>query len=172
VPFGGKYRSSISFFVQLRQLGRLRAVCPGPIQSPVTDRTSAQPWRLGGCRTTSSSLSPRRWVGRDVVPGHGRCRVPKPEPAARLRSGHGRHLWSDHILPAWTSRRCCVRAGAPADITVAALPVPVSQASSFGIIAQRPDGRIVRFEEKPSSPTPMPGDPTRSSPPWQLPLHA
>jgi len=48
-----------------------------------------------------------------------------------------------------------------ADITVAALPVPVTQASSFGIIATEADGRIVRFEEKPPSPTPMPGDPTR-----------
>ncbi len=45
-----------------------------------------------------------------------------------------------------------------ADITVAALPVPIEQASSFGIIEAEPDGRIVRFEEKPAHAIPMAND--------------
>ncbi len=46
-----------------------------------------------------------------------------------------------------------------ADVTVAALPVPLSQVQSFGIIATRPDGRIVDFQEKPERATAMPNDP-------------
>jgi glucose-1-phosphate adenylyltransferase len=49
-----------------------------------------------------------------------------------------------------------------ADITVAALPVPIAQAQSFGILAADREGRITRFDEKPKSPAPMPTDPTRA----------
>jgi len=45
------------------------------------------------------------------------------------------------------------------DVTVAARPVPISKGSSFGIIAADADGRIIGFEEKPESPTPMPTNP-------------
>lgn len=49
-----------------------------------------------------------------------------------------------------------------ADVTVAALPIPLDQSPSFGIIAADPDGRIRAFQEKPERPTPMPGDPSRA----------
>jgi glucose-1-phosphate adenylyltransferase len=49
-----------------------------------------------------------------------------------------------------------------ADVTVAARPVPVSEASSFGVIATDEDQRITGFLEKPKSPPSMPGDPKRS----------
>ncbi len=47
-------------------------------------------------------------------------------------------------------------------VTVAARPVPVEQASSFGIIQTDSERRIVGFQEKPKKPTPMPDDPTRA----------
>lgn len=47
-------------------------------------------------------------------------------------------------------------------VTVAARPVPVEQASSFGVIQTDSERRIVGFQEKPKKPTPMPDDPTRS----------
>jgi glucose-1-phosphate adenylyltransferase len=46
-----------------------------------------------------------------------------------------------------------------ADVSIAALPVPLAEASSFGVIAADADGRIQAFEEKPARPTPMPSDP-------------
>jgi glucose-1-phosphate adenylyltransferase len=49
-----------------------------------------------------------------------------------------------------------------ADVTVAALPVPLEQASSFGIIETDAAGRISGFQEKPSQARPMPGDPRRA----------
>jgi glucose-1-phosphate adenylyltransferase len=47
-------------------------------------------------------------------------------------------------------------------VTVAARPVPIEQASSFGVIVTDEQRRIVGFQEKPKKPTPMPGDPTRA----------
>jgi len=49
-----------------------------------------------------------------------------------------------------------------ADVTVAALPVPIEQASSFGIIKTDADGRIRGFDEKPERPAGMPGDPKQA----------
>lgn len=49
-----------------------------------------------------------------------------------------------------------------ADVTVAALPVPLDQASSFGIIETDAAGRIQGFQEKPAQAKPMPNDPRRA----------
>jgi glucose-1-phosphate adenylyltransferase len=47
-------------------------------------------------------------------------------------------------------------------VTVAARPVPIGQASSFGVIVTDDARRIVGFQEKPKKPTPMPNDPGRA----------
>ncbi len=49
-----------------------------------------------------------------------------------------------------------------ADVTIAALPVPISEAGGFGIIEADASGRVTGFEEKPERPKPIPGDPTRA----------
>jgi glucose-1-phosphate adenylyltransferase len=46
-----------------------------------------------------------------------------------------------------------------AEVTVAALPVPLGGASAFGIIDCDADGRVRRFTEKPPDPAPIPGNP-------------
>ena len=49
-----------------------------------------------------------------------------------------------------------------ADISVAALPVALAQASNFGILEADLSGRISGFQEKPKQPKPMPNDPQRA----------
>jgi glucose-1-phosphate adenylyltransferase len=46
-----------------------------------------------------------------------------------------------------------------ADVTVAALPVKISEASQFGIMEVDEEWRIIGFEEKPSKPKCIPGEP-------------
>jgi glucose-1-phosphate adenylyltransferase len=46
-----------------------------------------------------------------------------------------------------------------ADVTISALPVPIHEARSFGVMATDTHGRITEFQEKPHVPTPMPGRP-------------
>lgn len=47
-------------------------------------------------------------------------------------------------------------------VTVAARPVPIEQALSFGIIMTDSEKRIIGFQEKPKKPTPMPDDSKRA----------
>ncbi|SDG82750.1 glucose-1-phosphate adenylyltransferase [Nitrosomonas sp. Nm132] len=49
-----------------------------------------------------------------------------------------------------------------ADVTVAALPVLLAQASAFGVIESTRDGQIRQFHEKPQHPLSMPEDPARA----------
>jgi glucose-1-phosphate adenylyltransferase len=49
-----------------------------------------------------------------------------------------------------------------ADVTVAALPVPLAAASAFGIIDCDPDLRVESFTEKPPEPASIPGDPAHA----------
>jgi glucose-1-phosphate adenylyltransferase len=49
-----------------------------------------------------------------------------------------------------------------ADVSIAALPVPIEGASAFGIIDADEDGSVRSFCEKPIDPSPMAGDPARA----------
>jgi glucose-1-phosphate adenylyltransferase len=69
---------------------------------------------------------------------------------------------ADHVYRMSLRQMVAFHLEREAEITVAALPVPVAEASAFGIIAADADGRIREFTEKPASPPPMPGDPTRA----------
>jgi len=46
-----------------------------------------------------------------------------------------------------------------ADVTVGCIPVPLAQASAFGVMQVDGKGHVVEFEEKPESPKPMPDQP-------------
>lgn len=69
---------------------------------------------------------------------------------------------ADHIYRMDIRQMIDFHLGNDALVTVAARPVPLAQASSFGIIKVDRDKRIVGFQEKPKDPSPMPGDPGRA----------
>lgn len=69
---------------------------------------------------------------------------------------------ADHIYRMDVSQMILYHREHNADVTVSALPVPLAQASNFGVIAADTDGRIQEFQEKPAQPRPMPNDPTRA----------
>ncbi len=66
---------------------------------------------------------------------------------------------ADHIYRMDVQQMIAFHLERSADVTVAALPVPVSEASSFGVLETEQSGRIVKFHEKPKNPKPMPNDP-------------
>lgn len=69
---------------------------------------------------------------------------------------------ADHIYRMDVRQMIACHLDCQADVTVAALPVPISKAQAFGVIEAAGDGTIRRFREKPVDPQPMENDPTRA----------
>ena len=69
---------------------------------------------------------------------------------------------ADHIYRMDVRQMVSFHLRSHADVSIAALPVPIEGASAFGIIDADQDGSVRNFCEKPSDPSPMPGDPARA----------
>lgn len=65
---------------------------------------------------------------------------------------------ADHVYRMDIAQMADFHHGRDADVTVAAVPVPVEKASAFGVIEAAPDGKILSFREKPAHPVPLPND--------------
>jgi glucose-1-phosphate adenylyltransferase len=63
---------------------------------------------------------------------------------------------ADHIYRMDIGQMLAYHVERKADVTIAALPVPLEEARGFGIIEVSKSGRVVGFEEKPKNPKPMP----------------
>jgi glucose-1-phosphate adenylyltransferase len=71
-------------------------------------------------------------------------------------------LAGDHIYKQDYSRMLIDHVKKGARCTVACLPVPVEDASAFGVMAVDENDKIIDFIEKPSNPPTVPGDKTKS----------
>jgi glucose-1-phosphate adenylyltransferase len=69
---------------------------------------------------------------------------------------------ADHIYRMDVSQMVDFHLDQKADVTIAARQVPIGSASEFGVLAVNAQSRIVRFDEKPKNPAPMPGAPGRA----------
>ncbi len=69
---------------------------------------------------------------------------------------------ADHIYRMDVRQMAVFHRERAADATVAAVSVPIAQASSFGIMSTDGDGRVRDFEEKPRQATAIPGQPGRA----------
>ncbi len=66
---------------------------------------------------------------------------------------------ADHVYRMDISQMIQFHLDRRAEVTVAALPVPLHAAQGFGIVEVGHEDRVSGFEEKPSQPKPMPSDP-------------
>ena len=71
-------------------------------------------------------------------------------------------LSGDHIYKMDYGRMLADHVNREADLTVACIDVPQSEASEFGVMDVDADGRIAAFLEKPADPPAMPGRPDRA----------
>ncbi|MBI5451788.1 MAG: glucose-1-phosphate adenylyltransferase [Gammaproteobacteria bacterium] len=69
---------------------------------------------------------------------------------------------ADHVYRMDISQMVDFHREHQAHASISALPVPLAQASAFGIIDADKDGRIRAFQEKPANPAPMPGQPSHA----------
>ena len=71
-------------------------------------------------------------------------------------------LAGDHVYKMDYGKMLAFHVGKKADMTVACINVPISDATGFGVMGVDAESRVVDFTEKPEHPTPIPGHPERA----------
>jgi glucose-1-phosphate adenylyltransferase len=69
---------------------------------------------------------------------------------------------ADHVYRMDVSQMIDFHLEREADVTLAAVPIPLERAADFGMLEVDAEGRILGFVEKPQHPHPLPGDPSRA----------
>ncbi len=162
VPFGGKYRIIDFVLSNLVNSGvyALYVLVQYKAQSLIEHLRNA--WRLGGLPDHFVIVVPpqMRW-GETWYQGTADAVYQNLNLLLDFAPDVIAIFGADHVYRMDIGQMLAFHQERGAEATVAALPVPAAQARSFGVMATEPDGRIVRFDEKPSSPATMPGDPSR-----------
>ena len=71
-------------------------------------------------------------------------------------------LAGDHVYKMDYGKMLACHVEKRADLTVACINVPISDAKEFGVMGVDAESRVVDFTEKPANPTPIPGNPYRA----------
>jgi glucose-1-phosphate adenylyltransferase len=104
-------------------------------------------------------LAPQKRVGEHWYLGTADAVYQNLYSIVREDAKHVIVLSGDHVYKMDYSKMLRFHIEKNADVTLAALEVPVEDASRFGIVSVDQSDRVTDFQEKPKSPVPMPGSP-------------
>jgi glucose-1-phosphate adenylyltransferase len=161
VPFGGLYRL-IDFALSNLANGGIRKICVlTQYKSHSLDRHITTTWRmsslLGNYVTpvpAQQRLGPHWYTGSADAIYQSMNLINDEQPDIVMVVG------ADHVYRMDPQQLVDHHVAHGAGVTVAAIPVPKSEASAFGIVSVGPDGTTMdAFLEKPADPPPMPGNP-------------
>ncbi len=155
VPFGGKYRI-IDFPLSncvnsgIDTVGILTQYEPFELSEYIGN---GQPWDLDRMGGGAFVLPPyQRNTGRDWYKGTANAIYQNLRFIERYSPEYVAILSGDHIYKMDYSEMLEVHKKSNAAVTVAALRVPIEEASRFGVIIADENGYITEFEEKPKHP--------------------
>ncbi len=164
VPFGGKYRIIDFVLSNFVNSGVLAIYVLVQYKSQSLIEHLRQAWRIGG-RIKNNFITivpPQMRAGEGWYEGTADAVYQNlnlvydfdPDVVAVFGADHIYRMDINDMVRSHSERE--------ADVTVASLPVPLSEAGSFGIVETDQDERVVRFLEKPKQANPMPQDPDRA----------
>jgi glucose-1-phosphate adenylyltransferase len=163
VPFGGQYRLIDFALSNLVNTGLRKIVVLTQYLSHSLDRHMAQTWRLSPLlgnyvvSVPAQMRTGRHWFAGSADAIFQNLNILGDEEPDYVVVFGADHIYRMDVTPMLEQH---VESGAA--LTVAAIPVPLAEASAFGIIDADGDGRIRSFLEKPDEPPPMPTDPERA----------
>ena len=161
VPFGGLYRL-IDFALSNLANGGIRKMCVlTQYKSHSLDRHITTTWRmsslLGNYVTpvpAQQRLGPHWYTGSADAIYQSMNLINDEQPDIVMVVG------ADHVYRMDPQQLIDHHVARGGGVTVAAIPVPKSEAPAFGIVSVGPDGTTMdAFLEKPADPPPMPGNP-------------
>lgn len=163
VPFGGAYRIIDFVLSNFANSRMLKIVVLTQYKSHSLDRHISQTWRFStllGNYVTPVPAQMRR--GPQWFSGSADAIYQNLNLIADENPDIVCVFGADHIYHMDVRQMVEAHLDAKAGVTVAAIPVPIAEASSFGIINATADGKIADFLEKPKNPPAMPGDDTKA----------
>jgi glucose-1-phosphate adenylyltransferase len=163
VPFGGRYRIVDFVLSNFANSGILKLKVLVQYKSESLNAHIQRGWRLTSLLDQYVEIVPAQMrVGPKWFEGSADAIyqnlniITDEEPEFTFVFG------ADHIYRMDVRQMLEFHKAKSAELTVAAIPIPVEEASDFGIIEVDAQGRMVGFVEKPrSGAKTMPGDPTR-----------
>ena len=156
VPFGGKYRiidfplsncansgiEAVGVLTQYQQLVLNEYIGNG------------QPWELDGMNSGVTCLSPyESKKGSEWYSGTANAIYQNLDYMETYNPDYVLILSGDHIYKMDYEVMLDFHKANHADVTIAAMPVPIEEASRFGIVVTDHESRIKEFEEKPEKPS-------------------
>jgi glucose-1-phosphate adenylyltransferase len=164
VPFGGKYRIIDFVLSNFVNSGVLAIYVLVQYKSQSLIEHLRQAWRIGG-RIKNNFITvvpPQMRAGEGWYEGTADAVYQNLNLIYDFDPDVVAVFGADHIYRMDVNEMVRFHAEREADVTVASLPVPLSDARSFGIVEADGDDRVVGFLEKPEKAKPMPHDPDRA----------
>ncbi len=163
VPFGGRYRIIDFVLSNFANSGFLRMKVLVQYKSESLNTHVQRGWRLTALLNQYVEIVPAQMrVGPKWFEGSADAIYQNLNIITDEEPDYTFVFGADHVYRMDVGPMLDFHLDQGADLTVAAIPIPVQEAHEFGIIEVDNAGRMVGFVEKPrSDPKTMPGDPTR-----------
>ena len=163
VPFGGQYRLIDFVLSNLVNAGMRKVVVLTQYLSHSLDRHLAATWRLSPLLGNYVATVPAQMrKGEHWFQGSADAIYQNLNILGDERPDHVVVFGADHIYRMDVAQMFEQHMDTGAGVTVAGIPVPIGEASQFGVIESGEDGKIRSFVEKPAEPKPLPDDPERA----------
>ena len=162
VPFGGNYRIIDFTLSNCLNSGIRKMLVLTQYKAMSLDRHITLGWRSYLCRELGEFIDvvpPQQRIDEKWYQGTADAVYQNIYALEQERPKHVVILAGDHIYKMDYSKLLDSHEENRADLTIAALRVPLHEAKEFGVMQVDDEGRIIGFEEKPSHPKPIPGDP-------------
>src|SRR5262244_3084102 len=162
VPFGGKYRIIdfvLSNFIN-SEIYAIHVLVQFKSQSLIEHLPAG--WRFGGLPTDQyfiSTVPAQQRIGQAWYQGTADAVYQNLHLIHHFKPDIVAVFGADHIYRMDIRQMVEFHLNHDSQVTIAAFPVPVEEASAFGIIQVNPRDQVIGFEEKPLRPQPMPEDP-------------
>ncbi len=166
VPFGGAYRIIDFTLSNCLNSGMRKILVLTQYKAMSLDRHINLGWRKLLSRELNEFIDivpPQQRIDEHWYKGTADAVYQNIYTLEKERPEHVLILAGDHIYKMDYHRLVAHHLDCGADVTVAALPVPVRDAArQFGVLEIDVQERIVGFQEKPERPKPIPGDESRA----------
>ncbi len=163
VPFGGRYRIIDFVLSNFVNSGYYRIKVLTQYKSESLNQHISRGWRLAPILDQYIEPVPaQQRTGPEWYKGSADAIYQNLNLIREARPAVVAVFGGDNIYKMDVRQMVAFHQGRNAHLTVAAIPVPIEEASAFGVIQVDEDFRMIGFQEKPEKPTPMPGNPDKA----------